>query len=1313
MSTSSPAPPTLTRLPVQTARDVEVVEYERYIDKQLRKTSSEVKLVDLVSRMLVAGVWLLAVLLTVSLVEHWAVSGGLPNWVRWCVFSGIVIAAGWYVKRHLWPLLTKRINPLYAAQTIEQHSPGLKNSLLNLLFFRQKNEKVAPAVYQAIEQQAAVGLSSAPQETPVDRTHLIRVMFAFLLLMAFGAIYKMASPKDPIASAGRVLLPWSDIKPPTRVDIQDVTPGNVSLPFGDTVEISATVRGLREGESVLLRYTTQDKQAIDREIVMEPTTGSLYRCDFPPAAKRGQPKGIQQNTEYQIVAGDAKSSLFHLTKIDRPTLTLERIELLYPEYTGFQPQTLTNGGDIRAIEGTRITVLSQANQRIASAGIDWNVDGQWDVELQVSGDAKQKASGAFTLELEADRRTPKQQSYVLRFKNERDELNYEPVRYRIDILPDYAPEVSLLSPEKEIVDVQLNETVEITIEASDPDFALSQVALKMEIEGQEIATQELLNEEFKGKFAGRWGFSPQKQKLQVGDEVTYWIVAADNRTPEANKTLTRRQRIRIVAGPAKPEGNEGEPNPNQDQANSDKQDSNQQNNKHVDENNDQQQKKNQSNDSKEDGNEGEQGESDGKASDGKGGSAGGESSNEGDSNAESSDKNSGGSGGKSGKSEENNSENNDNQPNEQGEGGKGTGEGEPNNQNQNEGADQQEGMENSDANGQKSGRKTDGSNDPAGQQNKNNAPGEQNQQNEGSEGSEKGEGNNAENSQNQEPVAKDGSDDGNAFDRMREHMNNKPSENQPEGNNADQQNGSRENPESQDVQNKNSQDETTEPKNGTENSDQKNAKDGAENKNGENTGEKGTEQNSEKESKQGNDSKNSDENNTKDGDKESTQEQSSDGKNGADEEAGDKQDGTEAKPQGDASGKDKGTEGSNKDQNPEDHPQKGKGPKENADGKNPKDGTEAPEDSESSKTQPQNSNDGKKPSDANPSDGSESGQPANDKKNKSQTAGDDSGDRSGNGSKGDGKESPQKGTGNPGDKQSAKDGSGQSKEEGQGDVSDKQGSDSATDKQTGNSENKTGEGKGQKNGEGEKPGGEPKDGKEQGNNGTKNQQGDNPTGKKEGGQEKKPADGSKEEPADGKDAQPGKEDGQGKNSRNEPGKPNQQDPRNDAAKPNDPSGGPANGHVPQGGDRGGPRGDAPDSDIPDTFQGDDANLEYTKKQTDMVLESLEDQLKNKKVDQDLLDKLNWSEKDLKQFVDRWNRRKALAKGTGKEAKEAQQKLDESLRSLGLRKRPLRRKGAAGKIDTKRKARDGYRGNVPPELQQQLQDYTRNISKKKS
>src|SRR5690606_12725386 len=90
-----------------------------------------------------------------------------------------------------------------------------------------------------------------------------RLGYVLVGVVVASALYAFFSPKHPFATAGRVLAPWAAIAPPSRVDIDRIEPGTATVTQGETLTISAEVRGLRDGELVRLRYTTADGKEVD------------------------------------------------------------------------------------------------------------------------------------------------------------------------------------------------------------------------------------------------------------------------------------------------------------------------------------------------------------------------------------------------------------------------------------------------------------------------------------------------------------------------------------------------------------------------------------------------------------------------------------------------------------------------------------------------------------------------------------------------------------------------------------------------------------------------------------------------------------------------------------------------------------------------------------------------------------------------------------------------------------------------------------------------------------------------------------------
>ena len=117
---------------------------------------------------------------------------------------------------------------------------------------------------------------------------------------------------------------------------------------------------------------------------------------------------------------------------------------------------------------------------------------------------------------------------------------------------------------------------------------------------------------------------------------------------------------------------------------------------------------------------------------------------------------------------------------------------------------------------------------------------------------------------------------------------------------------------------------------------------------------------------------------------------------------------------------------------------------------------------------------------------------------------------------------------------------------------------------------------------------------------------------------------------------------------------------------------------------------------------DEANLEYTRKATDMALEYLDEQ----QIDPDpkLLDKLNWSEEDLRDFVERWKQLKKQANSSDdKLRKDAERKMQ----SLGLSPGDSTARRFEGASDDQQGyIEDGRVDAPPPELADRFRLFTR-------
>ena len=279
---------------------------EKYIDRRLEETRRHVRAVDLTVALLRLCIGLLGFLLAAALLDHWVFSGGLGRGARLALWGVLVFSAGWYCARVLFPLLLHRINPIFAAQTIEQTRPSFKNGLINLLLLRREPDSVqgdelSKRVYAALQVRTASELSQVTVGTTVDRLHVIRLGYLLATLVAICCAYLVISPKNPLVSFGRVILPWARIGAPTRVTIEKLTPGDTTAYQGDPLTVSAEVRGLQASEPVRVYYSSADGHSVDQSVDMSvPEGGFRYQADLPAGGT-----GLQENLLYWVAAGDS------------------------------------------------------------------------------------------------------------------------------------------------------------------------------------------------------------------------------------------------------------------------------------------------------------------------------------------------------------------------------------------------------------------------------------------------------------------------------------------------------------------------------------------------------------------------------------------------------------------------------------------------------------------------------------------------------------------------------------------------------------------------------------------------------------------------------------------------------------------------------------------------------------------------------------------------------------------------------------------------------------------------------------------------
>jgi len=517
------------------------VDFDEYINYQIQKTRSNIKFTDLLTG--VGGVLtaVLSYLLIFVVFDHWVVPGGFGYLARVTMLGLLVVGALSWFSWRVGLRYFKKVNQLYAAQTIERAEPELESSLLTLLDLRRAGRKVSDGILRALEKRSARTLSEIDVNQVVDHRPLMRISYTLLFVVTLFCLYVLFSPKKIGPSVWAALLPTEQRDVSTQTDITDVRPGNVTVLAREQLEVTADILG-EEPERVTLFFSTSDRRYVNEPLEMHKTDPGLKRYQVLLSGENG--RGILQDLDYYIVAGDDQTEKFHVQVIQPPSAEIEKISYKYPEYMEFQDREEATG-HIDAWEGTTVALQARTNMPVKWAVLQFGDDEHFSTkaeELPLEIKNGRDLSVTWKMKFRSDGSFP--HFYRIQCKSTEGYTNPDLAVYNINVRPDLPPEVSLLDP---VSDIQMpaNGIVPLLIEAQDPDFRLRFLKLRVEKEKELIQTRLILDGS-QVSFRDGYDFGLMSLNLKPGEVISYWIEATDNKYPLGNVKNTPKLRIEIV-----------------------------------------------------------------------------------------------------------------------------------------------------------------------------------------------------------------------------------------------------------------------------------------------------------------------------------------------------------------------------------------------------------------------------------------------------------------------------------------------------------------------------------------------------------------------------------------------------------------------------------------------------------------------------------------------------------------------------------------------------------------------------------------------
>jgi len=509
-------------------------EFDEYISFQLQKTQTGIRSTDIFTAVCGAAVFVISYLLVFVVLDHWVVTGGFGNAMRAVLLVGLLVGTlAWIGWKVVWPCF-RRVNSLYAAKALEEASPELKSTLLNYVDLRSAQREVAPAIIGSMEKRAAVTLSHAEVDDAIDRSTLLRLSYALLAAVVLFSVYSVVSPKKVWPSIVRIFAPSSEVSVSTQTAFLSVDPGDTQVLAREFLTVTTDLSG-EVPEEVTLFFTTADQQFVDEAVPMREVEAGLKRYQCILKGDRGE--GLLQGFTYRIAAGDASTQTYHVTVAQPPSATVNEVRYSFPDYMELPPDRAV-GSNIDTWEGTKIEISASANMVVNSAKLQFSDEPEFparceEIRMKVADDGT-SLSALWQPIIREDGTHPK--FYRVQCRTKDGASDPTPAVHSIQIQADQKPDVSTLQPGGDR-EVAVNAVVPLLIHASDPDFRLSRVVLRMKNGARALTDREI----YKGNDVEQRVLHELKiadLNAKPGDVITWWVEAHDNRRVEtSSRTL--------------------------------------------------------------------------------------------------------------------------------------------------------------------------------------------------------------------------------------------------------------------------------------------------------------------------------------------------------------------------------------------------------------------------------------------------------------------------------------------------------------------------------------------------------------------------------------------------------------------------------------------------------------------------------------------------------------------------------------------------------------------------------------------------------
>ncbi|PIE49457.1 MAG: hypothetical protein CSA39_02465 [Flavobacteriales bacterium] len=409
-------------------------------------------------------------------------------------FSFIVVEVVLLIKYIFIPVfklagLTKGITAEKASHIIGKHFSNVDDKLTNVLQLH-KNSQQSELLLASIEQKSA-DLQPIPFGKAINfKANLKYLKYLAIPLLIWAIIY--ISGKDFIIndSFNRVVNYTDEYKPPAPFSIALLN-DSLQVIEGKSFTLKVKTRGSITPENMQLQFNGEN-YFLKKE-------GSYFTYTF------NQPT---ESLSFYLHANEVTSRIYTLDVIKTPGITGFTMNLNYPDYTGKKDELIQNTGNAIVPEGTVIT---------------WNIGTKFtdSVTLKTNNiiGFRKKEGNNFSLTKQV------KDLFIYQINTSNARLkNYEKLHYKIDIIKDAYPEISVKSD----IDSVTRGVIQFAGQLSD-DYAISKLqVVYARAEGDSTYYKKELPVNKTGFETFYYLFYPGELGLESGTNYNIYFLVYDN-----------------------------------------------------------------------------------------------------------------------------------------------------------------------------------------------------------------------------------------------------------------------------------------------------------------------------------------------------------------------------------------------------------------------------------------------------------------------------------------------------------------------------------------------------------------------------------------------------------------------------------------------------------------------------------------------------------------------------------------------------------------------------------------------------------------